>query len=99
MCEYEWVLMTTVVHVRDGYDVYIGRVMPHLTQSPYANKFRIGRDGDRQTVIEKYRQWLLAQPQLIEKARRELRGKRLGCWCKPQDCHGDVLVEICETPG
>lgn len=26
----------------------------------------------------------------------ELDGKTLGCWCKPQACHCDVLVEIIE---
>jgi hypothetical protein len=24
-----------------------------------------------------------------------LMGKRLGCWCKPAACHGDVLVRLC----
>ena len=24
----------------------------------------------------------------------ELRGKQLGCWCKPKLCHGDVLVKL-----
>jgi len=24
----------------------------------------------------------------------ELKGKRLGCFCKPKLCHGDVLVEL-----
>ena len=24
----------------------------------------------------------------------ELRGKQLGCWCKPKQCHGDVLVKL-----
>jgi hypothetical protein len=23
-----------------------------------------------------------------------LRGKTLGCWCKPLPCHGDVIVEL-----
>lgn len=27
---------------------------------------------------------------------RELDGKALGCWCAPQACHGDVLVELVE---
>ncbi|WNZ62248.1 DUF4326 domain-containing protein [Myxococcus sp. MxC21-1] len=22
-----------------------------------------------------------------------LRGKRLGCWCKPGPCHADILAE------
>ncbi|MCY1037163.1 DUF4326 domain-containing protein [Corallococcus sp. BB11-1] len=31
---------------------------------------------------------------------RALRGKRLGCWCKPGPCHADVLVAWLETsPG
>ena len=24
----------------------------------------------------------------------ELKGKVLGCFCKPKACHGDVLVEL-----
>ena len=24
----------------------------------------------------------------------ELSGKRLGCFCKPQECHGDVLADF-----
>ena len=24
----------------------------------------------------------------------ELAGKRLGCYCAPKPCHGDVLVEL-----
>jgi hypothetical protein len=25
---------------------------------------------------------------------RELKGKELGCWCKPNKCHGDILLEL-----
>jgi hypothetical protein len=78
-----------VVHCkRAPFDVYIGR------PGPWGNPFRIGADGDRQTVIEKYRAWLLARPELVERARRELAGKVLGCWCAPLTCHGDVLAAI-----
>jgi hypothetical protein len=24
----------------------------------------------------------------------ELKGKELGCWCKPNKCHGDILLEL-----
>lgn len=83
--------MTTVVHCkRSPYDVYIGR------PSPWGNPFHIGPDGQRDSVIEKYRKWLLAQPELVARARQELRGKVLGCWCKPQACHGDVLAEVAD---
>ncbi len=26
----------------------------------------------------------------------KLKGKNLGCWCKPEGCHGDVLIKILE---
>ena len=74
---------------RARYDVYIGR------PSPWGNPFKIGRDGDRSTVIQKYRTWLLTQPSLLARI-PELRGKVLGCWCAPLPCHGDVLAQIAD---
>ncbi len=83
---------TTVVHCkREHADVYIGR------PSKWGNPFKIGRDGDRAQVIAKYREWLSHQPQLLAQL-PELRGKRLGCWCKPLPCHGDVLAELADAP-
>ena len=85
---------TLVVHVkRAPCDVYIGR------PSPFGNPFVIGRDGDRGAVIRKYRAWLLAQPALVERVRRELGGKVLGCWCVPLPCHGDVLADVTNGVG
>ena len=86
---------TRVVHCkRETYDVYIGR------PSIWGNPFQIGRDGTREEVIAKYRRYLEERPELAERARRELRGKTLGCWCAPQACHGDVLAEVAEgEPG
>lgn len=68
--------------------VYIGR------PSKWGNPFEIGKDGDRNTVIEKYRRYLEHHPELLEAARRELHGKDLVCWCAPAACHGDVLIEV-----
>ena len=82
--------ITRVVHCRqEPYDIYIGR------GSRWGNPFLIGVDGTRKEVIEKYRQFILAHPQLMEDL-HELRGKTLGCWCKPLDCHGDILVGLAE---
>ena len=36
------------------------------------------------------------QAALVEKAKQELRGKVLGCWCKPLDCHGDFLKAVAD---
>jgi hypothetical protein len=86
--------MTKVVHCkRSPYDVYIGRAHKGLTQSKWANPFHIGKDGTREEVIEKYREWILHRHELIASL-DELKGKILGCWCAPHKCHGDVLVEL-----
>jgi hypothetical protein len=79
-----------VVHCKkEQYDVYIGR------PSKWGNKFEIGKDGTRDEVIEKFREWLLSQPELVAECKRELKGKILGCWCAPKlRCHGEVLAEI-----
>jgi len=83
--------MVQVVHCkRERYDVYIGR------PSKWGNPFVIGPDGDRGEVIAKYRAYLLASPGLMA-ALPELRGKVLGCWCKPAACHGDVLAELVDS--
>lgn len=81
---------TIVVNKRhQSYDVYIGR------PSKWGNPFVIGQDGDRARVIELYRRFLLKSPELL-KSLHELRGKRLGCYCAPLPCHGDVLAEFAE---
>lgn len=86
--------MAIVLNVhRDAYrpeTVYIGRG----SDSVWGNPFLIGRDGTRQEVIEKYRVWLLSQPQLVEQVKFLLKGKNLMCFCAPLPCHGDILLEI-----
>lgn len=72
---------------KEKYDVYIGR------PSIWGNPFKIGRDGTREQVIEKYRNYLLGNSNLLGKI-GNLRGKILGCYCKPKACHGDVLSEF-----
>jgi hypothetical protein len=84
-------MRTRVVNIRhEACEVRIDR------STPWGNPFRIGRDGNREEVIRKYREHLERNPELVERARVELRGKVLGCWCKPEACHGDVLVELIE---
>lgn len=79
---------TRVVNLRkEKYDVYIGR------PSKWGNPYVIGPDGGRETVINKYRDWILSQPALMLDL-KTLKGKKLGCYCAPQPCHGDVLVEL-----
>jgi hypothetical protein len=75
---------------KDEYDVYIGR------GSKWGNPFVIGKDGSREEVIEKYEKMLSINVELLSVLLCELEGMRLGCFCKPAACHGDVLVEYVE---
>lgn len=77
-----------VVHCKkSSYDVYVGR------PSKWGNPFEIGKDGTREQVIAKYREYILSSPHLL-RALPELKGKVLACWCSPKPCHADVLVEM-----
>lgn len=80
--------MTEVVNARnESYDVLIAR------PSKWGNPFQVGRDGDRARVICMYEVHVRRRPDLLA-ALPELAGKRLGCYCKPEACHGDVLVKL-----
>ena len=82
--------MTTVVHCkRDVFDIYIGR------GSKWGNPYSIGVDGDRNEVIEKYKDYILTQKHLLDSL-HELEDKRLGCHCFPRRCHGHILIELLE---
>lgn len=90
---------TRVVNLlREDYDVLIAR--PSKWGNPYthkkektAAKFLV---ASRKIAIEKYREWILKHPQLLSEI-EELRGKKLGCYCHPKPCHGNVLIELLNT--
>lgn len=76
------------VGMRDGPGrIYVGR------PSPWGNPYEIGRDGTREQVLEYYRTHLEAcldhNPYFLD----ELRDKDLVCWCAPERCHADILLE------
>lgn len=67
-------------------------------RTDWGNPFEIPGDGDRAAVIKSYAlHYLPNKPSLLGRL-EELRGKALGCWCKPEACHGDVLIEVLESP-
>jgi hypothetical protein len=91
--------MTTVVHKhKEEFDVYIGR------PSKWGNPFTHHAEKDtlaefvvktRKEAIEKYEEWILfGEGKYLLNDIHELKDKRLGCWCKPKSCHGDILSRI-----
>lgn len=88
--------------------VYVGRHRPLIIpltfpggHGRYGNDFKIPKDGDRQTVIEKYRKFIFSDDPRAEKLRAEfkekLKGKTLGCWCNPDSCHAEIIAIIANT--
>lgn len=81
---------TVVVNLRyDNYDELIDR------RSIFGNPFPERKHG-RARCIELFKEYFYKRIEEDEKFRNEvlkLRGKALGCWCKPRACHGDVIVE------
>lgn len=91
--------------------IYIGRKWKDLPGSVLQNKYKIGRDGTREEVIEKYRQWLWKEVkkgmkgeggkvwEVLNYIKEDVKeGKQifLMCWCKPKACHGDVVKSCIE---
>jgi hypothetical protein len=100
--------MTRVVNLRkEDFDVYIGRgskwgnPYTHLPVEETMAQFWV---PTREEAIKLYRDWLWAMVQLTMECPfstegditvedlASLHGKTLGCFCKPQSCHGDILV-------
>lgn len=64
-------------------------------QTDWGNPFILDEDGDRNHVCDAYGRYLEDKLSLRPRF-GDLRGKVLGCWCYPERCHGDVLIEQLE---
>lgn len=93
---------TIVVNIKDDPSImdhpdaiYIGRYNSYynLPESKWANHHPITRECGRDESILLYTQDLLKNEELLKEI-KELKGKILVCWCKPANCHGDVLARL-----
>ena len=87
--------MTTVVNVKyEECDVYCGR--PSIWGNPYSHKettLSQYKVKTKKEAISKYREYLLKNEELLTRL-PELQDKKLGCWCAPDKCHCDVLIDL-----
>ena len=92
-------MMTLVVNRRrEPFDVYIGRPSKWgnmFSERPYPAMDPRFLVRTRAEAIERYAAWIQTQPQLLADL-HELRGKRLGCWCVPFRCHGEILADLAD---
>ena len=88
-----------VVHCKkEEFDVYIGR--GSKWGNPYSHKEGTLAEHvveSRTEAIKKYEEYLLSNEDLMSSL-SELKGKVLGCWCKPKSCHGDILLKYANGP-
>jgi hypothetical protein len=87
--------MCTVVNLRnEKYDVYIGRA-GHGHDGYFGNPHKTRWDI-RGATLKKYREYfynrIATDPEFKERV-LALKGKKLGCFCKPYPCHGDIIAE------
>lgn len=71
---------------------------PHTTYigrgSPYGNRFIVGVHGQRGECIDLYIEEKSKDPAFIALVKQRLKGRHLGCHCKPRRCHGDWLHRV-----
>ena len=73
-------------------------------RSLYGNPYRITRSCSRGMAVWKYRDWISQRPAVFDALLNEVKRLkwagltyvRLGCWCEPLECHGDVLRGMLE---
>ena len=92
-------MIPKVVHCkREEFDVYIGR--GSRWGNPYSHKVGTLAEhvvGSRTEAIQKFEEYLLSNEELMASL-PDLKGKILGCFCKPKSCHGDILLRYANGP-
>ena len=81
------------------FDANDSTVVNIMRGSTFGNPYKIGVDGDRDQVIELFRQFQLPKimktPQWQDLMHKWVYGGgvKLGCCCAPKPCHGDVIAQ------
>jgi hypothetical protein len=87
--------------------LYIGRDMSYYVDGAYKSKwhnpYKVAKPGKIYKTGTYYSldESLILYEEHVKNSSlvndlEELRGKELGCWCKPNRCHGDILVKLLE---
>lgn len=88
------------VVAHEGGGFYVTRVDNIGSIAAPASLFLRLEDATR-AAVDQYEAWLSGHFGNLtrERARRELRGLNLACWCKPgAPCHADPLMQVANAP-
>lgn len=98
--------MTKIVNLRkDKFDVYIGRDFKNLEKGYFGNPIQKGKNcpvcntvhheqGSTLICYKKYFHDRMNSDKEFKEKVIALKGKTLGCFCKPSPCHGDIICEF-----
>lgn len=87
------------VYIGRGKIVFIDGVRYPPKDSIWANPFKINNNQSREEVLHLYLEYIdkkLKSDNNLVNELLKLKGKKLGCWCKPNCCHGDILIKLIE---
>ncbi len=93
----EWCENPENVYIARKGVVFVNKQRYPPRDSIWYNPYKIGKDGDRNQVIEKYEVYIrerLHREEGLKDELKKLKNKNLGCWCAPEPCHGNVLLKI-----
>lgn len=95
------ILISRVVNIKKHPEYQTEKITPDYEYigrgSYWGNPYSMFEEGDdREEVIRKYKYDFDFEkfPNKEKSKVYKLAGKRLGCFCKPQACHGDVLADF-----
>ncbi len=91
---------TRVVNIRkEDYDLYIGRAGKG-EDGYFGNPIKLEPGEGRGATLERYKEFfynrLQSDPEFKERV-ENLKGLTLGCFCKPNPCHGDIIKEYLDS--
>lgn len=92
----EWMDNPNHVYIGRGGIVFIDGARFPKKGSLFANPFKAA-NADGTDPFEPYLRKRLRDDLAFREEFCQLKGKVLGCWCKPKQCHGDTIARILDT--
>jgi Domain of unknown function (DUF4326) len=91
----EWIKDSSHEYIGDAGKVIIGGKRFPRKGSNWGNPFPEKKYGSEYLIL--YEKWVRTKikEEGIESL-LQLKGKKLGCWCAPNKCHGDILKKVVE---
>lgn len=95
---HQWILdKDNNIYIGRSRVVFIDGIRYPFENSIWSNPYKINDTQSREQVLELYYEYIKKkiekEPTLVDELIK-LKGKKLGCWCKPDKCHGDILLDL-----